>query len=173
MRFYVFLLMKNKNESKNVLSLFSETDQKRLAQLVFLDASNEFDSIVTVDNQVIKEEFLREYRSNDYDFLQKKNPYLAGGISLVIPGLGFGYLGMWQSAALSFLLTGVCVGSAWELRQANANWSAGGAALLGSLFYIGGALGAARSANDINEKFAQPRKSAIRYQIFPELKLEF
>lgn len=108
----------------------------------------------------------------EYNAATRKSAWFAGVSSLLLPGSGYAYLGMWATASISALLTGLCIGSAVELYRHDLPASGTGVAMLGSVFYIGGALGAARSANDMNQKNTAQIRSQLRSILLPELTLE-
>lgn len=110
---------------------------------------------------------LREYRDRSY-----KSPALAGALSLV-PGGGFAYLGMWQSAATSLFLTSLGAWATHDLSRKGMPGAAAAAGAITSVFYVGGVLSSVKSAHDINIKKSQPAREAIRASLLPELRFEF
>jgi len=109
----------------------------------------------------------------DYQARPLKSPWIAGIANLLIPGGGYAYLGMWQTAALNLFLAGVCVISSAEMFNRKMYASGLAVASVGSVFYLGGAFGAARSANDINQKSLSDIAGKLRLQLLPELNFEF
>jgi hypothetical protein len=153
-------------------------DQFRLLRLFSLDAPFIRNESLTQPAQsqhyafqkIGKEE---EVAWKKFRAIPVKSPWVAGLSNLVLPGAGYAYLGMWQTAALSALLTGVCIGSAIELYQHRLYASGAAMAMVGSVFYMGGALGASRSANDINQKNRKETTQSLRSILLPELTFEF
>lgn len=109
----------------------------------------------------------------DYTRVSRKSPYAAGTLNLLLPGSGYAYLGMWQTAALSFLLTGLCVFAAREQFLDHKPLTGTAVAMVGSVFYIGGAIGAAQSAYDLNRKNTSGMRTKLREFALPELKVEW
>lgn len=108
-----------------------------------------------------------------YQDFPRKSPWVAGIINLVVPGGGYAYLGLWQTAALNLFLTGVCVISSAEMFSKKMYASGLAVASVGSVFYLGGAFGAARSANDINQRNLSEVSGKLRMQLLPELNFDF
>lgn len=94
------------------------------------------------------------WRSEDLAFLDRqaalprKSPWLAAGLSAVVPGLGRVYIGRWPDGLFSFLLVGLVGGFAahgfYEDGQSSVRgWILGSTA---ALFYVGNVYGSAVGA---------------------------
>lgn len=113
-----------------------------------------------------------ESEARTYNPKNRYSSVYAGVLSL-IPGLGHAYLGMWQSALLSFFLTGVSILATYELAKNHQYATATAAGLVGSVFYFGGILSAITSTNELNDKiYLKQRKSIIKWSL-PELKFNW
>ena len=80
--------------------------------------------------------------------LPRKSPWLAAGLSAVVPGLGRVYLGRWPDGLFSFLVVGLAGGFAAhgfseDGRTSVRGWILGSTA---ALFYIGNVYGSAVGA---------------------------
>lgn len=101
--------------------------------------------------------------------LPRKSPAAAAILSALVPGGGFGYLGLWQSAATSLLLTGVSAAAAIDLYSNELPRAGLAAALIGSVFYVGGIASAYRSAEDLNRELSRPAETSMRSWAIPQL----
>lgn len=81
--------------------------------------------------------------------MQQKKPFLAGSLA-VIPGLGYAYNGMYQTALSAFLMNAAIIATAWELQDNGLPIAALSLSLAGSSFYIGNIWGSANAAEKIN-----------------------
>jgi TM2 domain-containing membrane protein YozV len=97
---------------------------------------------------------LARWQSEDRAFLERqaalprKSPWLAAGLSAVVPGLGRVYLGRWADGLFSFVLVGVVGGFAAhgfyeDGRSSVRGWILGSTA---ALFYVGNVYGSAVGA---------------------------
>jgi hypothetical protein len=93
----------------------------------------------------------------------RKKPYLAGSLA-VIPGLGYAYNGMYQTALSAFLMNAAILATVWELQDRGLPIAAASLALAGSSFYIGNIWGSANAAEKIN---LQRRARTLDYLIDP------
>ena len=101
-----------------------------------------------------------------------KNPVLAASLSAFIPGAGYAYLGMWQTAFLNFALTAICFVGMSELYNNDLPLASLSFAMVGSIFYVGGIIGSGTSAIDINNKSIANEVQTLRYWALPALKFE-
>jgi len=174
---YSLALMGDSNAYKSYARSLALADQDRLYRLIGVDVpfltkeipepvnnSNLSETIISHEEKVAWEK---------YEQAPRKSPMVAGISNLFIPGAGYLYLGMWQTAALNAILTGLCIGSSIELFQRDQYFTGAAVATVGSVFYIGGALGAARSANDINRRNLKDISDQLRGILLPELRFEF
>ena len=86
---------------------------------------------------------------------------------------GFVYLGMYETALTSFLLTTVSIFATIELYDRGLDNTAFAGLLVSSIFYFGGAMEGAVSANNINEKGTIRNRKILREWSIPILKYEF
>lgn len=99
------------------------------------------------------------------------NPHLAGTLSLIIPGSGFLYLSMWRSALLSSTLTALSYWAAYDLYEKDQQGAAIVAALVGSVFHIGGVFGAIDASLEINRKNTREITEQIINEALPEIQM--
>ena len=97
-----------------------------------------------------------------------KRPWLAAGMSVVLPGAGQAYAGSWQGAAVAFLMNAFLIGASVELVSHKLYLSAGAAGLAASFFYVGNVLNAADLAARRNEMAAAPARLELERQLLPE-----
>ena len=169
---YSYALQGDSGAVQHRIHSLGEADQYRLLRLLSMDAPSV--SIEGSDRFAYAQLGGAEKTAwQNYDAIPSKSPWVAGISNLVLPGAGYAYLGMWQTAALNALLTGICIGSAIELFQNRLYMSSAAVGTVGSIFYVGGALGAARSANDLNQKNKKEAAEGLRSLLFPELNFEF
>lgn len=93
--------------------------------------------------------------SLSYPDIPRKSPYLAGGLSAVLPGAGQLYLGRPSDAAISFVLNGLFI---WATVEAfdNGNDVTGGVLLFfESGWYLGNVYNAASGAHKYNRRQEQ------------------
>lgn len=115
------------------------------------EASEEFrklppDSPLHAQGQELAEE------SGKYPGIEKKSPYLAGGLSAVLPGAGQLYVGRKTDAAAAFLLNGAFI---WATAEAyhNRNYVTSGILLFfESGWYLGNIYNAVSSAHKYNRQ---------------------
>ena len=101
-----------------------------------------------------RDEVLTRWRNQDdewmraRDALPRKSPWLAAGLSALIPGLGRVYVGRWQDGVFSFLLVGLASGLAAQGFYAEGSGSVRGWILTGTaaLLYAGNVYGSAVGA---------------------------
>jgi hypothetical protein len=97
-----------------------------------------------------------------------RRPWLAAGLSAVLPGAGQAYAGSWQGAAVAFLMNALLIGATVELGRHELPVSAGAAGLAASFFYVGNVLNAADLATRRNEMAAAPARRALEERLLPE-----
>ena len=154
MKTYLLLLENRKEEFLLSLEGLEEDRKPTFMILDHLLGAELYDTENLGQLQIANKDF--ERLVNTLESKPLKNPYLAGGLSLLLPGSGFAYLGMWQSASLSFLLTGISYWAAYDLNKQEQTGASLAAALVGSVFHLGGALGAADAALEINQRLVRP-----------------
>lgn len=102
---------------------------------------------------------------------QQKNPWTAGILSAVIPGLGQVYNGSYQSAAFSFVLNSLFLATALELDRQNLKTSALAAGVIFSVTYTGNILSTVSSAQATNRHHLAPDLDEQRKKSLPGLEL--
>lgn len=80
---------------------------------------------------------------------RQKQPYLAASLAL-IPGLGYAYNGMYETALSALLINAAFMATVWELQQHDLRLAAIAVGLAGSSFYLGNIWGSANAANQLN-----------------------
>jgi hypothetical protein len=103
----------------------------------------------------------------------QKSPLVSGLMSAVLPGLGHVRLGLWQDAALTFALNALFIGATIDFSRTNQNFAAIAAGGVGSFFYVGGIISAAKLTENENNRETEKHLKESAFKIFPELKLEF
>lgn len=98
-----------------------------------------------------------------------KNPWVAGSLSAIIPGLGQVYNGNFQSAAFSFVLNAIFLSATVELSEKNLDSTALAAGAVFSVVYVGNIVGSAQSAKSINRNSQEQTRATLRRNILPEL----
>jgi len=89
-------------------------------------------------------------QSNKYPGIEKKSPYVAGGLSAVLPGAGQLYVGRKTDAAAAFLLNGAFIWATVESYQRENYATAGILLFFESGWYLGNIYNAASSAHKYN-----------------------
>ena len=100
------------------------------------------------------------------------SPTVAGSLAL-IPGAGFFYLEMYQSAAISLLLTAVMAAATVELAADDKPAGAVAAGMLGSVFYLGGIFSSIDSAYARNDGRLADQREMMTSILLPELSFRF
>ena len=170
---YAYALNDNISAFQINLASLDTTSQNKLLRLIQIDApvlSNVIEKKPSVFADMTKSE---ADSWKNFEQIPKKSPWVAGVSNLVIPGFGYAYLNMWQTAFIDAFITGLCVASTIELARHKEYWTAAAVGTVGSVFYVGGALGAARSANDINQRNSKEVRTQLRGFLLPELKFNF
>jgi tetratricopeptide (TPR) repeat protein len=113
------------------------------------EASEEFrklppDSPLHAQGQELAEE------SGKYPGIEKKSPYLAGGLSAVLPGAGQLYIGRKTDAAAAFLLNGTFIWAATESYRKRSYVTTGILLFFESGWYLGNIYNAISSAHKYN-----------------------
>ena len=105
------------------------------------------------------------------DFLksQSKNPWLAGGLSAVLPGAGQAYSGSWDAAAISFVLNVILIGATVELIRDDKYFSAGATGVVGSMFYLGNVFNAIDLSKRRNKRSSKVYREKIEAAVLPEI----
>jgi hypothetical protein len=111
--------------------------------------------------------------AQEYQMVEKRSPSIAAILSAVVPGAGHAYLGMWQSSFTSFFLVAICAASAAEQFRGGQRATGFAVSLVGSVFYFGGILSAAKSAHDINDRRYQSVRRKVRRWALPELQFRW
>ena len=99
---------------------------------------------------------------------QSKRPWLAAGLSLVIPGAGQAYAGSWSGAAVALVLNAALIGGTIELGRRRLFFSASVTGLAASVFYVGNILNAADLARRWNSVAARPYLEEMERLLVPE-----
>ena len=171
---YVGLLSHDYNVWINSERHFKNKYKYKLIELI--DGKNRnseksFSEIKNITKDVKNEKLVKAV--NDYTNTPLKSSFIASSLNLLIPGSGFVYLGMYETALTSFLLTTVSIFATLELFDRGLDNTAFAGALVGSIFYFGGAMEGAISANNINEKETIRNRKILREWCIPILKYEF
>lgn len=103
-----------------------------------------------------------------YEARPRKRPWLAGGLSAILPGAGQLYAGSLEGAAVAFALNGALIGSTVELAREELYFSAAAAGVAASIFYVGNVLNAADLAGRYNERAAAPLRAPLERALVPE-----
>ncbi len=90
--------------------------------------------------------------SKKYPGIEKKSPYLAGGLSAVLPGAGQLYIGRKTDAAAAFLLNGTFIWATAESYHKRSYVTAGILLFFESGWYIGNVYNAISSAHKFNRR---------------------
>lgn len=88
--------------------------------------------------------------SKNYPDIPDKSPYLAGGLSAVLPGAGQLYLGRPRDAGISFLLNGIFIWGTVEAFRNNNDVTAGILFFFESGWYLGNVYNAISGAHKYN-----------------------
>jgi len=99
-----------------------------------------------------------------------KNPWVAGGLSALLPGAGQAYAGLYQSAAVALILNALFLATTIELAKRDLWFSAAASGLVFSVTYAGNIFSAAQGARLQNDREAAPVEKVLRLQLFPEIR---
>jgi hypothetical protein len=110
-----------------------------------------------------------EWNEQIHSLPEPKNPWVAGSLSAVVPGLGQVYNGNYQSGLFSLALNALFFGATHELARKHMDSTAWAAGVVFSVVYVGNIVGSAQSANAINANSQEPAKLDLKNKIFPEL----
>jgi len=171
---------------KNLADTFIETSIASLENSLDLDFLSESKGLLTLDSSShllssknleslyhLKEckeasnEILKEYHSS------RKNPYLAGGLNALLPGLGYLYLGQKQSAFTALMLNSLTTAAAYYFYQSDNIAAALLTLSFESGWYFGGIYGAKEEASFYNTKmFEKASHFRMRdHKLYPILML--
>lgn len=89
--------------------------------------------------------------SKEGTHVERKNPLLAGFLGLV-PGAGYIYTGMYQTAVSSFVVNSLLLGSSYELYREDLVFPASTVLLVAVGFYVGNMYGSVNAAVKYNNK---------------------
>lgn len=100
--------------------------------------------------------------------LNRKSPFLASVLSVIIPGLGKGYAGDWKNALGSFIFVGSAVFGAtrgFGARGINSGlgWVFTG---VGTFFYLGSVYGSHKEAKNYNYKQSENLKNEVAHYLY-------
>ena len=93
----------------------------------------------------------------------------AGALNGLLPGAGFVYLGKWESAILSFVVNGLIAGTAVECWRHELYTTSITTMAVGSIFYLGGIVGAVQEAQRMNAGERDVRIRSLLPDLLPEL----
>jgi hypothetical protein len=110
---------------------------------------------------------------SQYSSSKRKSPIIAGIGSALLPGLGHSYLGMHQSAVMSFLLVAICTAATVDLYNKDQFAAATASGLIGSVFYTGSILSAIKNANDLNDRSYSTTRNAMLPHLLPEIRFQW
>jgi hypothetical protein len=88
-------------------------------------------------------------KSRQGENLSSKNPFIAGTLSAIVPGLGRAYCNRWGDAAFSFLAVGVTILPAIYFYEEDRTFSIA-TGIAGLFFYGGNVYGSAQGAHNYN-----------------------
>jgi len=120
--------------------LFIKNNQYHMAREQFQSIQNVSEYPMAIINKALE--------TKDLPY---KNPYLAGGLSIV-PGLGQAYCERYQDAALSFIVNGIIAWAAWENFDHDRPAMGTLISFFGMGFYSGNIYGATNSAHKHNQR---------------------
>lgn len=100
-----------------------------------------------------------------------KNPWIAGGLSTIVPGAGQFYTGAYQSAAVAFTLNLLFYSATAELQRKGLQNTSLASGLILSIVYLGNIFNAANSSKIYNENFHRSATENYIKMNFPELSL--
>jgi hypothetical protein len=100
---------------------------------------------------------------------EPKNPWLSGGLSSVVPGLGQVYNGNYQSALFSFALNALFLSATLELQDKKMHATALASGVMFSVVYVGNIVGSVQSSRALNRNSQKDQKSEWKVNLFPEL----
>lgn len=100
---------------------------------------------------------------------QPKNPWIAGGLSTIIPGAGQVYTGAYQSAAVAFTLNVLFYSATLELQRKGLQSTSLASGLVLSIVYFGNIFNAANSSKIYNENYNRSNTEDYIKSNFPEL----
>jgi hypothetical protein len=140
----------------------------RLRTFAAHDDQARFQRVVgTLSDPKTTAEALKHFAAYD-QAAHARHPWLAGTLSVVLPGAGQAYAGSWQGAAVAFVLNAVLVGATAELAWRRLYISAGAAGLAASIFYVGNVFNAADLAARGNQQGARVHGEALERVLIPE-----
>ena len=171
---YVGLLSHDYNVWLNSERHFNNKNKYKLIELI--DGKNRnseisFGEVKKITKDIKNEKLVKAI--NNYTNTPLKSGFTASSLNLLIPGSGFVYLGMYETALTSFLLTTVSIFATLELYDRGLDNTAFAGLLVSSIFYFGGAMEGSVSANNINEKGTIRNRKILREWSIPILKYEF
>lgn len=112
----------------------------------------------------------REYCNiiNEADQFREKKPWVAAGMSAVVPGLGKVYTRDYVDALVNFLFIGVTAFQAYRGFSSESisdlqGWIYGGVALS---FYLGNVYGSWKAADQYNYRFYESKKESLDHTFF-------
>jgi hypothetical protein len=100
---------------------------------------------------------------------QPKNPWVAGGLSTIIPGAGQIYTGAYQSAAVAFTLNALFYSATLELQRKGLQSTSLASGLVFSIVYFGNIFNAANSSKIYNDNHNRIVTDDYIKNNFPEL----
>ncbi|MFT5884638.1 MAG: tetratricopeptide (TPR) repeat protein [Arcticibacterium sp.] len=128
---------------KSTVSIFNSKFLEARQQLLTLQDSTNYlaEGYLSISNRALAR--------------KKKNPFAAGFMSMVIPGLGKAYTGDWKDGIVSLIFTsGLAFQAVRKFNQHGAgNYRPWVYTVIGSGFYLGNIFGSVKSAKSKNIKF--------------------
>jgi hypothetical protein len=140
--------------------------RRRLEVLAALDEGDEVRRL----SRGLEEELRRvvEERYGRLEQRRSKRPWLAGGLSAILPGAGQVYAGSWEAGAVALVLNGVLIAATVELAREELYFAASTTGLAASVFYVGGILNAADLARRYNDRASAADRRALDRALVPE-----
>lgn len=118
--------------------------QKAIQKLQLINQSNSDSDEIKANNMILS--------LQNFPYLSHRSPFLAGGLSAIIPGAGYAYCHYWGTGITSLLINGLLV---WTFSDALKKEQYGLASLTGFVgigWYVGNIKGSARAAKKYNSR---------------------
>ncbi len=109
----------------------------------------------------------------DFDRSPRKNPWVAGGISALLPGAGQAYAGNWQAAGLALILNAIFLGATVDFVKKDMPGATAASAGVFSIVYVGNILSAVQGANAYSNRLSKPAENRLKDLLIPELRFDF
>jgi hypothetical protein len=104
--------------------------------------------------------------------LNLKSPWVAGGLSALLPGAGQVYNGQYQSALVSLLLNSLLLSATIELSQKSLPLTSLTSGFVFSVLYVGNIISSAQTSQRMNESLSAPVDAKLNQLLFPDLRID-